>query len=88
MDLVDFFIFVAQHREIQIVFESHSEYMLARLQRRVAESYGSDTPITTDEVKLYFCSLKGDHSVLDPLKVNPDGSIQNWPPDFFGDTFY
>ena len=87
MDLVDFFIFVAKQRDIQIVFESHSEYMLARLQRRVAESNGYDTPIGTDDVKLYFCSLEGDHSVLHPLKVNPNGSIQNWPPDFFGDTF-
>ena len=87
MDLVDFFIYAAKERGIQIVFESHSEYMLARLQRRLAESNGSDSPITTDDVKLYFCSLKNDRSVLDPLKVNPNGSIQNWPEDFFGDTF-
>ena len=87
MDLVDFFIYAAKERGIQIVFESHSEYMLARLQRRLAESNGSDSSLTTDDVKLYFCSLKENRSVLEPLEVNPNGSIQNWPPDFFGDTF-
>ncbi|MCY4109320.1 MAG: DUF3696 domain-containing protein [Chloroflexi bacterium] len=87
MDLVDFFIYAAKERNIQIVFESHSEYMLARLQRRLAESNGSDSPVSTDDVKLYFCSLENGQSVLDPLEVNRNGSIQNWPPDFFGDTF-
>ena len=87
MDLVDFFIFVAKQRDIQIVFESHSEYMLARLQRRLAESNGSDSSLTTDDVKLYFCSLQDNRSVLEPLEVNPNGSIENWPEDFFGDTF-
>ena len=87
MNLVDFFIHVAKERSIQIVFESHSEYMLARLQRRLAESNGSHSPITTDDVRLYFCSLENGQSVLDPLEVNRNGSIQNWPHDFFGDTF-
>ena len=87
MNLVDFFIHVAKERSIQIVFESHSEYMLARLQRRLAESKGSDSPITTDDVKLYFCSLENGRSVLETLEVNKNGSIQNWPHDFFGDTF-
>ncbi len=87
MDLVDFFIFAAKQRDIQIVFESHSEYMLARLQRRLAESNGSDSSLTTDDVKLYFCSLQDNRSVLEPLEVNPNGSIENWPHDFFGDTF-
>ena len=87
MDLVDFFIYAAKERDIQIVFESHSEYMLARLQRHLAESDGSESQITTDDVRLYFCSLKENRSVLEPLKVNPNGSIQNWPHDFFGNTF-
>lgn len=87
MDLVDFFIYAAKERGIQIVFESHSEYMLARLQRRLAESNGSDSPVSTKDVKLYFCSLENGRSTLDPLEVNRNGSIQNWPHDFFGDTF-
>jgi len=34
-----------------------------------------------------MCGFEGDHSVLDPLEVDPYGNIRNWPKDFFGNEF-
>ncbi|MDO4904953.1 MAG: DUF3696 domain-containing protein [Lautropia sp.] len=67
-------------RNTQLVLESHSEYFLNRLQRRVAE--GS---IEADQVAVYFCRRSGDHAELDPLRLNAYGEIENWPENFFGD---
>ncbi len=80
--LADVFIDAWRNRKVQILLESHSEHLLRRLQRRVAEGEFSN-----DDVGLYFC--KGDNGVssLDELKVDPFGNITNWPQDFFGDQF-
>lgn len=80
--LADVFIDVAMHRKIQIIVESHSEHLLTRLQRRMAEEQ-----ISKDDIALYFCRTDGDRAVLDPLELDMFGSIENWPKDFFGDRF-
>ncbi len=80
--LADVFIDAIKTREIQIVFESHSEHLLKRIQLRIAEEN-----ITPDQVALYFCESEHDGSQLVPLDVNSSGSIANWPKDFFGDQF-
>ncbi len=86
MTLADLFIEAVQSREggqdraIQLIVESHSEHFLRRLQRRVAEQV-----IEADQVALYFCERGKDGAVLEPLKVNLLGDIENWPDDFFGD---
>ncbi len=78
--LADVFIDAMQTRGIQIILESHSEHLLRRLQRRIAEE-----KITKDNVALYFCEYEKDQSKLLPLDVDPYGNIKNWPKDFFGD---
>jgi len=62
--------------------ESHSEHLLRRLQRHVAEEN-----IVKDDIALYFCSMDDGESRLDHLSMNLFGDIENWPPDFFGDEF-
>lgn len=79
--LADVFIDAIRTRGIQVVLESHSEYLVKRLQRRIAEESG----ISNDDVALYFCSIEGDESTVDPLEVDSYGNILNWPTDFFGD---
>lgn len=78
--LADVFIDAIRTRNIQIVLESHSEYLVKRLQRRIAED-----EINNDDVALYFCSMAEDESIIEPLDVDRDGNIRNWPADFFGD---
>lgn len=79
--LADVLIDAIQGRGIQILLESHSEYLLNRLQRRIAEDNG----FTQDDVALYFCSNEDGESRATPLEVDPFGNITNWPRDFFGD---
>lgn len=84
-ELADLLIEVASAGEIQILVESHSEHLLARIQRRIAESARDDGDLTPEDVRLYFCKQKKGKSELEPLKIQPSGLITNWPDDFFGD---
>ncbi|MCK4660597.1 MAG: DUF3696 domain-containing protein [Phycisphaerae bacterium] len=85
--LADVFIDVAKNRRIQVIVESHSEHLLNRLQRRIAEGGDSDRGTTDDQVALYFCEAGRAGSTLTLLDVDLFGNIRNWPPDFFGDRF-
>ncbi len=82
-DLADVFIDAWKNYRIQILFESHSEHLLRRLQRRIAEE-----GIEQDDVGLYFCSMgENGSSSLSHLQLDEYGNIVNWPRDFFGDQF-
>lgn len=84
-DLADLLIDIANAGEIQILVESHSEHLLARIQRRIAEANRNGGGLTPEDVRLYFCELERGKSKLTPLEMQPSGVITNWPPDFFGD---
>ena len=81
-DLADLLIDVSKKRNVQILLESHSEHLLRRLQRRVAEER-----ITNDDVRLYFCSSDQGASRIEMLELDDYGNIANWPKEFFGDEF-
>ena len=78
--LADVFIDVVKERHVQIILESHSEHLLRRLQRRIAEEQ-----IGVDDTALYFCRMETDSSRIDRLDVDMFGNIRNWPKGFFGD---
>ena len=59
-------------RNVQILVESHSEHLLRRLQRRIAEEEFSE-----GDVGLYFCSAEDGVSRLEALEVDPYGNIVN-----------
>ncbi len=80
--LADVIIQAAMHRRVQVILESHSEHLLLRLQRRIAEEV-----ISSDDVKLYFCDAPRGVSTLTPLNVDLFGNILNWPDKFMGDAF-
>lgn len=84
-DLADVFIKVSQERNLQIVLESHSEHLLSRLQRRMAEYGIEEAGISSDKVALYFCHREGAEAHLTSLNLDEYGNISNWPKDFFGD---
>jgi predicted ATPase len=78
--LADVILQVSKQRNLQVIVESHSEHLLRRFQRRIAEeSYPAD------EIKLYFCDMKEGESKLVDLEINEYGEIENWPENFFGD---
>ena len=81
--LADVFIDAWEKRGVQILFESHSEHLLRRLQLRIAKG-----EINADDVGLFFCSMEEDGgSGLRHLELDQSGNIVNWPKDFFGDQF-
>jgi len=49
--LADVLVDAMKTRNIQIILESHSEHLLRRLQRRIA-----DETIQPEQAALYFCS--------------------------------
>jgi len=80
--LADVFIDAIRTRKVQIILESHSEHLLRRLQRRIAEER-----LNIDDAALYFCTTMNGESKLMPLVMDIFGTIENWPEDFFGDSF-
>jgi predicted ATPase len=80
--LADVFIDAIKRRNVQIIFESHSEHLLRRMQRRIAEG-----GIGPQDAALYFCEMGQSHSTLTPLQLDKFGNISNWPKEFFGDEF-
>ncbi len=65
----------------QVIVETHSETLLRRVQRRIAEG-----KIASGDVAVYFCEQGNDGEArLQALDVDSRGHIRNWPKDFFGD---
>lgn len=78
--LGDVLLGAARDNETQLIVETHSEHLLHRIQRRIAEE-----EISKDDVALYFIDVEHGRSEIHELKVDEYGNITNWPQDFFGD---
>ena len=79
-DLADVLIDVVKERYVQIIVESHSEHLLRRLQRRIAENQ-----LSPDRTAFYFCHQENGVSGIEKLHVDLFGNVTNWPEGFFGD---
>jgi len=78
--LADLFIETSKTRNVQFIIETHSEHLMLRLQRRIAEQ-----KTTPHEIAIYFCKRNGKEAIIEPLKLTSEGDIENWPENFFGD---
>ena len=81
--LADLMLHVAEERKLQLIVESHSEHLLRRLQRRIAEQ--DHEFANPDNIKMYFCDMGENGSTIQSVEVDEYGQIQNWPDKFFGD---
>ena len=70
----------AKPRNIQLIVETHSEHLLRRFQRRLAEK-----EISEKDFAAYFANNEKSPTQLEPLEINLCGDIINWPRNFFGD---
>ena len=84
-ELADVFIDVVKNRNIQIILESHSEHLLLRLMRRIAEGEECEKGISVDKTAFHFCEIDNGNSKAEQLEVDEYGNISNWPKNFFGD---
>ena len=80
-ELADLLIEVVKNRKLQIILESHSEHLILRLMRRIAEEQ-----ISADDTAFYFCEMNEGTSEIERLNVDDYGNITNWPQNFFGDA--
>jgi hypothetical protein len=80
--LADLFLEVAHERSLQLIIESHSEHLLRRIQRRIAEH---NNPLAApDRLRLYFCSMTHGKGRVEEVQTDLFGKIRNWPQGFFG----
>lgn len=78
--LAELFIQVSRDKGVQFIIESHSEHLLLRLQRRVAERV-----LQAEAVAMYFLKKREGRASIERLQMNEAGDIANWPEHFFGD---
>ena len=81
--LADLMLHAAETRGLQLIVESHSEHLLRRLQRRIAEA--KQTFARPENIKMYFCAPGERGSTICQVEVDKYGQIANWPPNFMGD---
>ncbi|MBN1285145.1 MAG: DUF3696 domain-containing protein [Anaerolineae bacterium] len=82
-ELADLFLDVAYERNLQLIIESHSEHLLIRLQRRIAEA---EKPLATpNDICMYFCRIGSQGSQIERVQLDLFGNVSNWPQHFFGD---
>lgn len=81
--LADLFIETALQGRGTVVVETHSEPLLLRAQRRVAEG-----AIPPDSIALYFVEINDDGSKLRRITIDRDGEVDWWPSGVFEEDFH
>jgi hypothetical protein len=79
--LAELLVTVSRERNVQFIVETHSEHLFRRMQTLIANN-----EVGTDDCALYFLDRKGQDATLSKLHADEFGRIDNWPPNFFGDT--
>jgi hypothetical protein len=80
--LADLFIDTALAGRGTVLIETHSEPLLLRVQRRVAEGV-----LAPDRVAVYFVWVTEEGSLLRRVKLNQDGEVDWWPEGVFEEDF-
>ncbi len=65
-----------------ILIETHSEHLLSRIQRRVAEG-----KLDPQEISIYFLKKEKGCTKVCFLKISGEGDIKDFPKDFFDEHF-
>ena len=78
--LGDVLLAAVRARGTQLLVETHSDRLLRRIQRRIAEGQAN-----RDHVAVYFIQGRDRGSEIRELLIGECGDIANWPREFFGD---
>lgn len=94
-ELTDLFIAMAR-QGMRFLIETHSEHVLLRLRRRIAETTagiipaGSLTAMSADQLRAYFVDRQADGSTVELIDIDQQGKMSS-PPGFrgfFADDLY
>ncbi|MCA0306406.1 MAG: DUF3696 domain-containing protein [Actinobacteria bacterium] len=77
--LADFLLVIAQSGR-HLIVETHSEYLISRLRRRVAEDEGDSLQ---DTIGIYFAKRVAGATTFNLVQQNEYGGIERWPENFF-----
>ena len=77
--LTDFLLAIAQSGR-HLIVETHSEYLISRLRRRVAED---EKDSLQDTIGIYFAKRVNGATTFDLVQQNEYGGIEEWPENFF-----
>lgn len=77
--LADFLLARAQDG-VRFLVESHSEYLVKRLCRRIAEG---TVPAARADTNIVFVSRLENGTRCEPIALNEYGEVENWPSGFF-----
>ena len=80
-DLADLFIENAKYNK-QFIIETHSEHLLLRLRRRIAEGR-----IKSENVRVFAVEKKGTNTTIRRLDLKSDGHFEEWPKGFFEEGY-
>jgi predicted ATPase len=81
-DLADLFIGGAAKRNRQVIVETHSEHLLLRLRRRIAEG-----KLDPSEVAILYVERDGSESSVRSIDLDAGGHFDDWPKGFFDERY-
>lgn len=81
-DIADLFISAVKTEKRQLVIETHSEHLLLRLRRRIAEG-----KLSADKVSILYVEQRDGESKVRQLKLNGRGHFDEWPEGFFDEAY-
>ena len=83
-DLGDLFIDIVQKKQKKLIIETHSEYLLRRIRRRISEGKIEAKDVS---ICLFQSNKDGTGTVVESLEIGEKGSFM-WPQDFYGGELY
>jgi len=66
----------------QCIVETHSEHLVLRLRRRIAEG-----KVDPAKVRLFYVGKPGKQTRIKPLDIDKNGMVPEWPKGFFDDGY-
>jgi predicted ATPase len=82
MQMADYFISLALSQK-RVIIETHSDHIVNRLVRRIVEDKKLNL---NDLIRIYFIIPTPTGSKYEPVTIDPESGIVNWPRDFFDQT--
>jgi len=91
--MADYFIYLVK-AGVRVIVETHSEYLLLRVRRRLAEIESrrrprgtkSDPRISRDTVSVLRTSIESGGATVSELKIGPGFQFENLPADFMSQS--
>jgi len=80
--IADFFVSMSRANK-QFLIETHSEHLVNALRTAAAEDLQGDV---SRSISIYYIESKRVVPKVLRLELKEDGTIEDWPPDFFGDA--